>query len=309
LSFAVRLRPWHLTLLLAALCAGIVAGVMWWRTRPQLGVADQLRYLPPGEGPVLFVDLAVLRRAGVLAVLAGNKAAEEDDYRKFVQATGFDYREDLDTVLAGWRDDQLFILATGRFDWNRLSGYARDGHGRCNRAVCTVFATDPSKYISFTQLRTGVLGIAVSTDDMAAAGLGRSARAPSFTAPTDPVWAVVPGGLLVPRAGLPPALGAFLAALRGVNRATISLGGTVAQLELRLRGETANPKEAEEVTLRLRDNTELLKKMTAARPATQAEGITDVLAAGVFLTDENRVLARWPISRGLLEALAGGAVP
>jgi hypothetical protein len=305
----VQLRPWYLTLVLVVFCAAVVGGLLYWRTRPALGVSDQLRYVPAGDGATLFLDIAVLRRAGVLAVLAGNKAAEDEDYRKFVQGTGFDYREDLDTVLAAWRGENLHILVTGRFDWERLTRYAMETRGRCHRTVCTVFATDPDKYISFTPLRTGVLGISIAGDPMAAAGLAQRQAPPPFEVPSDPVWAVLPKALLVPRAGFPAALTAFLNSLSGVNRATVTLGGTVAQLEFRLRGECADPKQARAIAARLEESTQLLKDLLAkeSKPPS-ADDLSSVITAGVFLSDENRLIGRWPISRGFLESLAGGEV-
>lgn len=305
----MRIRPWQLTLVLAVLCAVVVAGIFYWRTRPALAVRDQLRYVPPGDGPTLFLDLAVLRRAGVLAVLAGNKAAEDQDYRKFVQGTGFDYREDLDTVLAAWRGEALHILVTGRFDWERLARYAVDTRGRCHRTVCTVYATNPDKYISFTPLRTGVLGISIDGDPIAAAGLAQRYPAATFEIPSDPVWAVLPKEMLAPRAGFPASLTVFLSSLAGVNRAIVTLGGTVAQMEFRLKGECADPNQARAIAARLEASTHLLKEVLAKenRPAS-TDDLASVITAGVFLSDENRLIGRWPISRRFLESLAGGEV-
>lgn len=250
-----------------------------------------------------------MRRAGLLAILAGNKATEDFDYRKFVEGTGFDYREDLDTVLAAWREDSLYLLVTGRFDWERLTRYVAGTGGQCHRTVCTLYASDPAKYISFTPLRTGVLGIAINSDPLGAAGLAQRRPAPAFDIPSDPVWAVLPKDLLAPRAGFPAPLTAFLNSLAGVNRVTLAVGGTVAQLEFRIKGECSDARQAQAIVARMEAETRLLKELLAKenKPAS-ADDLPSILTAGVFLADERRLLGRWPIPRRFLEDLAEGQI-
>ena len=52
--------------------------------------------LPADRATLVYIDTDALRKSGLLDLLAGSKAAEEADYRKFVEQTGFDYRTDLD---------------------------------------------------------------------------------------------------------------------------------------------------------------------------------------------------------------------
>ena len=64
-------------------------------------------------------------------MLAGSQGAEEADYKKFVEQTGFDYRTDLDAVAAGFRDGDEYFAVQGRFKWNQLAGYAQSHQGKC----------------------------------------------------------------------------------------------------------------------------------------------------------------------------------
>jgi len=302
-------KPWHLITALILLCGGIVSGVFWWRTRPNLTVQDQLRYVPPGNGPLLFVNTGALRRSGLLGALTAGRAMEEREYRDFVQGTGFDYREDLDSVLLAWREDSLFILATGHFQWERIARYAVEAGGHCLRTLCWVRATAPDHFVSITPLRTGVIGLAVSTDREAAFGVTQRSPAPRFDIPSEPVWALFTRDWLVPSASTPEGLAAFLRSLDGVNRATVSLGGTMLQLQLNLRGECPDEKTAARVAALLAANTDMLRRLLAQQKhAPNDADLSGVLTAGVFEAKDGHVLGRWPISREFVEALVGGDV-
>ena len=74
---------------------------------------------------VVYMDVAAIRRSGILNMLAGSKAAEEPEYRQFVDQTKFDYRQDLDAVAAAFKDGQVFLALRGRFHWKNLADYAR----------------------------------------------------------------------------------------------------------------------------------------------------------------------------------------
>ena len=50
------------------------------------------------------MNAAALRDAGMLDAILGNTVNEEADYRDFVSQTGFDYKTDLDQVLAKFTD-------------------------------------------------------------------------------------------------------------------------------------------------------------------------------------------------------------
>ena len=130
------------------------------------GVMDS--YLPIANASVVYIDVDAIRRSGVLNILAGSKAAEEIEYKQFVDATEFDYRRDLDAVAAAFKDNETFFVLRGRFQWKRLTEYARAQGGRCDRGYCVVAGSRPNRRISFRALKPDVLAMAVSADETAA---------------------------------------------------------------------------------------------------------------------------------------------
>src|SRR5947209_3544471 len=123
----MRFRIWH-AVVIVILCAG---GLFFWRARIKYDAQGMLACLPPDNATHLYVSVAALRQSGVLAMLAGSKADEEPDYKKFVEQTGFDYRTDLDAVAAAFLNGGTYYTIRGRFDWKKLSAYAKSQQGDC----------------------------------------------------------------------------------------------------------------------------------------------------------------------------------
>ncbi|MEE8201902.1 MAG: hypothetical protein V3R29_12145 [Candidatus Acidoferrales bacterium] len=100
--------------------------------RPQPKAIPALGWLPAESGLVAGFDLEQLRgQAWLLALLeeAGGEVEEGAEYREFVEATGFDYRRDLDRVWLGVfgasEEPTVAGVAEGRFDRERILAYAR----------------------------------------------------------------------------------------------------------------------------------------------------------------------------------------
>ncbi|MEI9975110.1 MAG: hypothetical protein WDO73_25480 [Ignavibacteriota bacterium] len=109
----------------------------------------------PVEGAVkVYINLEQLREAGLLETLAGPKAVEDPDYRRFADEIGFDYRTDLDGVAAAFVHGNFYASARGRFDWKRLSEYARAQQGTCTNGVCSMPGGHADRTISFYPLTT-----------------------------------------------------------------------------------------------------------------------------------------------------------
>jgi hypothetical protein len=108
-----QLRQFVAVLLLIT-CALAAAGVYWLRVRRPLHPSDLVGFLPTADASVVYIDVRALRRSGILAMLAGSRAAEEPDYRQFVQATKFDYRQDLDAIAAAFKDGRVYFALHGR---------------------------------------------------------------------------------------------------------------------------------------------------------------------------------------------------
>jgi hypothetical protein len=125
---------------LAVLLIAAAAYFTWRRSSngngPSSGAEPSLvSQLPPGAPYVLYVDVAALRNAAFLAKLAAMipAPAEDPEYTDFVRATGFDYSRDLDRVavtsvpdtsMPGTSQSDVWALAEGRFDQQKIQAYA-----------------------------------------------------------------------------------------------------------------------------------------------------------------------------------------
>ncbi len=153
--------------MVVVLCVAAVAVARWWRISAPYDAARLISALPTDRATVVYLDTEQLRRSGMLALLAGSKAAEEPDYLKFVNDTGFDYRTDLDAVAAAFEENRFYATLRGRFRWKQLTAYAESQGGECHYSVCTMLGSTPDHNISFYPLKPDVLALAVSTDPRA----------------------------------------------------------------------------------------------------------------------------------------------
>lgn len=286
-------------------CAAVVAGLFWWKSRPQYDVASQLSRLPAESGAVFYIDVAHLRRSGVLHVFDVNRAAEEADYRAFVNATGFDWRQDLDSALVTQRDLERFFLVTGRFDWQKISAYTRNGlGGGCQNSLCWTPGTQPDTIISVLPIRSTLLSLAVGNSKFGASELEKNHNAVKIEPPPDPVWLYLPRESLQSTAGGPAPVAAFLSALRDAESAMLSLGGTVADFEIHLDARCPSEAAARATVERLTESTAALRSLLAkAGQAPSETDLSGVLTAGTFTVAGVRAQGRWPVSRAFLEAM------
>jgi hypothetical protein len=129
-----------------ATAAGIVvlllAGVFayrHWHSSGFSGTRDEILSLMPNDPTsVVFLDLVQFRSSNFLPQLlswAPGFPAEED-YVKFVQATGFNYERDLDRVALAFtrqgNSSTVFAVADGRFDRKKIEAYAAQSGERIN---------------------------------------------------------------------------------------------------------------------------------------------------------------------------------
>jgi hypothetical protein len=302
-------RPWQLALLAILLCLAVLAGVGWWRSRPYQNVSEMVRHLPAGEGPVIYLDAAALRRAGILGLLEGNAADREADYRNFVSATGFDYRLDLDSALLAFRGDDRYYLFGGRFQWQKLADYTRTSGGRCQNGHCVLPASMPERFISFLQVRSGLMAMAVSRDTFVATQLTGTQRSVPFEIPGEPVWVYLPSSMLRPSTEMPYIMSRFLSTLEGAQSATIAIGGTTAEFEMRLRAPFAGSTSATKAVSRLMEATQSLKEELSKENKTPLPAeLAGVLTSGTFEVKDSTAIGRWPLSRQFIESLAGGTL-
>jgi hypothetical protein len=279
---------------------------------PSVAPAAMLACLPPGEGPVLYVDAGLLRRTGLLDRIAGPAGTEDSDYRKLVETTGFDYRRDLDAVLVQFGAESTRMVVRGRFDMARLASYAAANGGQCAGQFCSMPASTPGKHISFTPLaglggglfQPHSLAVEDGPHPMGATEIRANASIPSFDPPASPVWLNLPASTLHAGTGYPTAVNAFLEALPGAERAILSVEVTPSGAQVTLEAPCASPASAKEIEGRLVHATSELRELIArSGQAPDAASPALILSAGTFSTDQSMVRGRWPLTREFLDAL------
>jgi hypothetical protein len=276
---------------------GLLAlGVGLWKAREDR--FDPLAHLPTVDATVASIDVAALRKAGLLSLFASKPQAEEPEYLNFVQSTGFDYQKDLDNVAAAFAPGATYFIVRGHFNWVKLEAFAKASGGGCYERLCHLPGSLPERRISFLPLQANVMALAVSTDDLAAARLRDTRVSGDLTMLTDPVWISIPGTGLKRASESVPGMRLFAATVEGADRVTLILGPKPGgDYAARLEAICSSPKTAQTIT-------EQLKKVTAALKST--DPLAGVLLTGTFQQSNQKVFGYWPVRKGLFENLAAG---
>jgi hypothetical protein len=265
--------------------------------------------LPAERATLVYIDTGSLRKSGLLDLVAGSKAAEEADYRKFVEQTGFDYRTDLDAVAAAFVDGRVYTTLRGRFQWAKLAAYAESQGGQCRDAVCSMPGSSAERNISYYQVASNVLALAVSPDPRGVTSIGPGGRKVEIPAAADPVWISVPAAVFNKLDAFPDGTRAFLSPLARAEKVTFAAGPQGDRLQLRLETVCATPEAAGDLAKQLSGVTGLLKDMIGrAHMTPNPRDLSGVLVAGRFEQRAATVIGTWPIERGFVEALASGQI-
>jgi len=301
----IRSRIW----IAAAALALLAGGALWlWHSRRDLSAAGLMAHLPPAEAVVLHVDVAALRRAGLVDLIAGSRAAEESEYKTFVTQSGFNYREHLDTVLASFQRDQAYLLLGGSFDWKALEAYARSQGGACEDGFCRMPASAPNRYISFFALRARVMALSSGPNPWGAAAMRSPVKTrPPIRSVSQPVWLYVPGSAFKSADLVPAGTRLFAQALEGAESALVWVGADGTKLEAQIEAACKTEEAAVILKAQLEKVTEVLRKLilrVGQQP--NPRDLSGVLTQGAFRREGRSVIGRWPIERAFLESLAGG---
>lgn len=301
-------KPWRVALAVVVVCAAAV-GVFYCLRNPSYDAARLLAMLPAERATLVFIDTGSLRKSGLLDLVAGSKAAEEADYRKFVEQTGFDYRTDLDAVAAAFVDGRVYTALRGRFQWVKLAAYAESQGGQCRDAVCSMPGSSAERNISYYQVASNVLALAVSPDPRGVKNIGRNGRKVGVPAAVDPVWISVPAAVFNKLDAFPDGTRAFLSPLARAEKVTFAAGPQGDRLQLRLEVTCASGDAAADLAKQLSGVTGLLKDMIGrAHMTPNPRDLSGVLVAGRFEQRAATVIGTWPIERGFVEALASGQI-
>jgi len=288
----------------------LVLGAFYLTHAHRIGTPEaMIGCLPPREATLVYVDIAALRRSGVLDLLAGSKATEELEYKNFVEATDFDYRRDLESVAAEFAPDGTFLVVKGHFNWRRLSNYAISGGGRCLNGLCQATGSGPDKRISFYLLKPDTLALAVSPDSFAAGDISVRRQQPIDALPQQPVWISVPASVLKTSQSLPDGTHSYATALSSAEKIVFSAGPENDKLQVQMSVTCATPEAASALALQLENVTDLLRKMIEREhQAPNPKDLAGVLTTGTFQPQGRMVLGHWPVERTFIDTLAGGSL-
>ncbi len=303
-----RVPPWAVLVCLVAICAAVIGGVALLRSR-RTNTATLLTRLPSDDAVIASIDFHALRNTGVLGLLSGSRVMQDPEYRAFVDQTGFDYLNDLDTVLISFHSTGTYLLLRGRFDWKALRDYTAKQGGHCYNTLCRMGGSTPQRRISFFPLQSGVMALAVSQDDSAALMLHTRGVQRPQTIPEDPVWALIPVATLKNSASVPAGTRTFARALGAADSVLLAAAPDGGQVALRMDASCRTAAGAHALATELRDATARLRDFIARESQTPStRDLSGVLAAGAFEQNGAHVLGRWPVSRDLLESIAGGSL-
>ena len=288
------------------ICVGTLAGIYLYRTRGGSNPSELVAHLPIANATVVYIDVGAIRRAGILDMIAGSKAAADLEYQQFVDDTLFDYRQDLDAIAAAFKDGQVFFALRGRFHWKNLMDYTIRQGGGCHNSFCSIKGSQPQRSISFYPVKPDLMALAMSSDNLAAYQVTRKIGKLALTPPSQPVWVLVPSLALRNPDALPAGTKSYATALAGkAEEILFSLGPEGDHLAVSLDVSCRDAESASTLLVDFENTTNTLRKWIAREhQQPNPTDLSSVLVAGTFRREDRRVYGQWPISRAFVEKLA-----
>ena len=307
---AVR-QGWITRLFLVALLLGAaigLGGLYYWRFRLPESMANLLRRFPQKDSVIIQIDLLALRQAKLLEIVAGSPVVEEEEYRRFVHETAFDYRTDLDLVILSISGDDRLALATGRFDLPALKKYVMVHGGRCQNGLCSLKNARGDRYVSFVPLRSNLVAWASSKSDSAANQLMSPAKsADPISPPSAPFWVKVPRSYWKSSVELPAGTKLFAKALEDAEMSYFSVSLDNLSPTATLEAYCASDSAADSLQTQLQGMTDVFRKyLERAKEKPNPGDLGAVLTHGTFVKQSNKVVGKWLLERQFLEAMIGG---
>ncbi len=295
---------------LMALCA--IGAAAWfgferYQYRFVRSDADLIKLLPPGDLTTFYINVAALRRGGLLHLFAGITPASEKDYNDFLASTHFDYPRDMDALAGGVDADRIFFLIRGRFDWDKLRQFAIAHGGTCDDDACRAPGTKPGRWVNFIRIQPDTVALAITSSSTAADLLRPPGRRLQDSSTGDPVWVSVSPSLIKDPTSLPKPLQIFALSLQPAASVLLSAGQAEHSNEaftVQLEAAFPNAPSADTTCKQLQIQTRMLK-LELARENRQPDpaDLTGMLTAGTFQVGGGRVFGTWPVRKELLKAL------
>jgi hypothetical protein len=295
-------------LLIAALVVVAAIGVAVGLYLTQFTKTDALAltaYFPAREATTFYIDVNAMRASGILEKLVGTTVGEEQEYRDFVQGTGFDYKRDLNQVIVNSAGGVHYFVLEGKFDWDRLKGYATKQGGKCDGDACHVKGSTPDRIVSFRKLRKNLMALASAKDESAANAIDkRTPEKQPYDIPSAPVWAHVPVGMVRSMPNYPAGTRLFAKALESADRAVFTLTPASDGFNLSADVECRTQEDAAILKAQLEGITSLLQKFLRLEKQTPNAGdLSGMLSSGSFERAGTHVKARWPVTKAFLDAI------
>ncbi len=296
----MRLKTWLLIAAAVIIIAAAFFGISFYRHRFVRHNADVVRLLPPGDLTIVYADIGLLRRAGLLGLLANIKLAPDREYAGFIHQTGFDYTRDLDAIVIATDTTQSFLIGRGRYQWDKLREFALSHQGSCEADSCQVPATTPGRWVNFLTVQPDVLAVAVSPSQTAADNLRPPGRRLQEQIPNAPVWAKLSHALLTTPAGLPLSVQIFAIALQSAESVTLSADPSSVHLKAHFANTAAAATARTQLQIETRTLTAALTRNNEKIDRATAAGL---LTAGAFQVAGTDCVGEWPIYPELIRAL------
>jgi hypothetical protein len=302
-----RYRGWILIAgLLVIAIAGTLIGLRL-TSGPKLDGAGLASYMPERDAAILYINVAALRSSGILEKLVGSTVGEEAEYKTFVQQTGFDYKRDLDRMMANSAEGTHYFLLDGRFDWDKLKGYATSQGGSCSGDFCSVKGTTPGRIISFYPVSKNLMALASSLNEKAAREISpRTPVKPPFDPPAKPLWLHIPASTLQRQTDLPAGTRLFTRALETAERILFSLGPQGDRFELLMDVKCRTVEDAVVMKNQFEQLTKILQTfISREKQRPSSKDLSGVLTSGSFQRQSEHVIGIWPIEKAFVDSLSG----
>ena len=307
----LRLKPWQVATAVVVLSIGIIAALRAYRASHDF--TDQLLFdcLPDDSATVrLFLNMADLRSSGILGVLKSSTVAQDPEYKSFVGDSGFDYMTDMDAVAANFAHGDVYMTIRGRFQWTKLSAYAKKQGGSCINTICAMPATQPNRFISFFPLRNDVLALAVSKDERGVVSINLPRPGVSHPIPSGTAWIASPGAMFKDLAWTPAGAQFLTSSLEKSQETLFRIAAEPPGASLRMEATFPTPVAASETADTFKQTTELLGKMlNRDRIKANPSDLSGLLVAGTFTNEGTLVRGIWPLDRKFLQSFLGGQIP
>lgn len=294
--------------LVAITAIGLAVGV-YLTQFTRTDAVSMTSYFPAREAATVYINIGAMRSSGILDKLMGTAVGEEQEYRDFVQGTGFDYKRDLDQVILNSAGGIHYFVLEGRFDWDKLKAWAVKQGGKCAGDSCSMKGSTPDRIISFRRLRKNLMGLASARDESASKAIDR--RTPEkqpYTVPGAPLWAYVPVDMVRSMPSYPAGTRLFAKALESADRAMFTLTPAADGFQLAADVECRTQEDAAILKAQLEGITSLLQKfLRLDKQKPNTADLSGILSGGSFERAGTHVKARWPVPKAFLDTLTGSS--